>query len=42
VVAADSGYELPVQVEVRDAASELDFDARIAMWLSPSQSSRSS
>jgi len=36
---ADAGYELPVLVEVRDGAGELVFDARIAMWLSPSRSS---
>ena len=35
---ADSGYELPVLVEVRDSAGELVFDARVAMWLSPSPS----
>lgn len=29
-------YELPVRVEVRDAAGEVVFDARIGMWLSPS------
>ena len=36
---ADSGYELPVQVEVRDLAGELVFDAAVTMWLSPSRSS---
>jgi acyl-coenzyme A thioesterase PaaI-like protein len=32
----EAGFELPVLVEVKDAAGELVFDARIAMWLSPS------
>lgn len=41
LVAAEAGYELPVLVEVRDAADELVFDARIAMWLSPSRPSAS-
>lgn len=36
---ADTGYELPVLVEVRNAAGEVVFDARIAMWLSPAPSS---
>jgi len=39
ILAADSGYELPVLVEVRDAAGELVFDATVAMWLSPARSS---
>jgi acyl-coenzyme A thioesterase PaaI-like protein len=39
LLVADVGYELPVLVEVRDAGGELVFDARIAMWLSPSRSS---
>ena len=39
LTAADSGYELPVLVEVRDGAGELVFDAAVAMWLSPSRSS---
>jgi hypothetical protein len=34
---ATQGYELPVLVEVRDAGGELVFDARVAMWLSPSK-----
>jgi acyl-coenzyme A thioesterase PaaI-like protein len=38
ITAADSGYELPVRVEVRDAAGELVFDAVVAMWLSPAPS----
>ena len=33
---ASEGYELPVLVEVKDAAGETVFDARVAMWLSPS------
>ena len=39
VASADSGYELPVLVEVRDAGGELVFDATVAMWLSPARSS---
>ena len=39
LVAAESGYDLPVLVEVRDRAGELVFDARIAMWLSPAKPS---
>ena len=39
IAAADGGYELPVRVEVRDAAGDLVFDAVVAMWLSPSPSS---
>jgi acyl-coenzyme A thioesterase PaaI-like protein len=39
LVVADAGYDLPVLVEVRDAAGEVVFDARIAMWLSPSKPS---
>lgn len=35
IVAADSGYELPVDVAVLDAAGEKVFAATIAMWLSP-------
>ena len=35
IVAADSGYELPVAVDVVDAAGERVFTATIAMWLSP-------
>ena len=38
ITVADSGYELPVVVEVRDAAGEVVFDARVAMWISPSRS----
>jgi acyl-coenzyme A thioesterase PaaI-like protein len=39
IVSTQAGYDLPVLVEVRDAAGEIVFDARIAMWLSPSPSS---
>lgn len=39
LVVADAGYEVPVDVTVRDAAGEAVFDARITMWLSPSQTS---
>ncbi|MFC3716865.1 hotdog fold domain-containing protein [Luteimonas soli] len=35
VVEADSGYELPVEVEVTDPSGEAVFRARIAMWVSP-------
>jgi acyl-coenzyme A thioesterase PaaI-like protein len=35
IVVAEAGYDLPVLVEVRDAAGEVVFDARISMWLSP-------
>ena len=35
VVAADAGYDLPVNVDVLDAAGERVFTATIAMWLSP-------
>lgn len=38
LVAAQSRYELPVLVEVRDPAGELVFNARIAMWISASPS----
>jgi len=31
----DSGYELPVNVDVFDAAGERVFNAEIRMWLSP-------
>jgi acyl-coenzyme A thioesterase PaaI-like protein len=36
LVVADAGYDLPVEVTVRDASGDPVFDARIAMWLSPS------
>jgi acyl-coenzyme A thioesterase PaaI-like protein len=35
-VAADAGYDVPVEVVIRDAGGDAVFDARIAMWLSPS------
>jgi uncharacterized protein (TIGR00369 family) len=35
IVESDAGYELPVEVEVRNAAGEPVFRARIAMWVSP-------
>jgi len=35
-VIADAGYEVPVEVTVRDATGEAVFDARVTMWLSPS------
>ena len=37
--AAAEAYGLPVLVEVRDAADEVVFDARVEMWLSPSKPS---
>lgn len=38
VVAADSGYDLPVSVVVSDDSGEAVFRARIAMWVSPRKS----
>lgn len=35
IVAADSGYALPVEVVVNDASGEAVFRARIEMWMSP-------
>lgn len=35
IVAAESGYELPVNVDVLDPAGEKVFQAEIRMWLSP-------
>lgn len=35
VVAADSGYDLPVSVVVSDDSGEAVLRARIAMWVSP-------
>lgn len=35
IVAAEAGYELPVDVSVRDQAGEAVFAATITMWLSP-------
>ena len=34
-IEADTGYELPVDVEVTDPAGEAVFRARISMWISP-------
>ncbi len=34
----DSGYDLPILVEVRDPKGELVFDAMITMWLTPKKS----
>jgi acyl-coenzyme A thioesterase PaaI-like protein len=35
IVSAPAGYDLPVNVDVLDAAGEKVFHARITMWLSP-------
>lgn len=35
IIAAESGYALPVDVQVRDSAGTAVFQARIQMWLSP-------
>ena len=35
IVAAEAGYDLPVEVTVRDQAGEAVFAATITMWLSP-------
>jgi acyl-coenzyme A thioesterase PaaI-like protein len=35
VVSATVGYELPVNVDVRDPGGDVVFNARILMWLSP-------
>ncbi len=35
IVAADSGYELPVSVEIRDVRDQMVVFASIAMWVSP-------
>ncbi|TWI06318.1 acyl-coenzyme A thioesterase PaaI-like protein [Luteimonas cucumeris] len=35
IVAADEGYDLPVEVTVVDPGGEPVFRARIAMWVSP-------
>jgi len=35
IVSAKEGYELPVNVDVLDAAGERVFNAVIAMWVSP-------
>lgn len=38
VEARDSGYELPVNVDVFDLAGERVFNAEVRMWLSPRKS----
>lgn len=38
IVAASESYALPVQVDVRNAAGDLVFQASIAMWMSPKPS----
>jgi hypothetical protein len=35
LVASDAGYDLPVNVDVFDAAGERVFNAVISMWMSP-------
>lgn len=40
IIAADSGYTLPVDVHIRDTAGTPVFSARIQMWLSPQDRSR--
>jgi acyl-coenzyme A thioesterase PaaI-like protein len=35
IVAADNGYELPVNVDVFDAGGERVFNAVVAIWISP-------
>ncbi len=35
IVASTEAAEVPVDVEIRDAADELVFTARIGMWISP-------
>ncbi|WP_028914607.1 hotdog fold domain-containing protein [Pseudoxanthomonas sp. J31] len=35
LVAATTGYDLPVRVEARNSAGEAVFRARISMWVSP-------
>ncbi len=35
LVTSETGYELPVNVDVLDAADEKVFNATISMWLSP-------
>lgn len=38
VVEATEGYELPVNVDIRNAADEAVFHARILMWVAPKSS----
>ncbi|QDH69287.1 hotdog fold domain-containing protein [Marilutibacter alkalisoli] len=40
IEAAESGYELPVKVDVTNVAGEAVFRARIMMWVSPKPSGR--
>jgi acyl-coenzyme A thioesterase PaaI-like protein len=35
IVSAEAGYALPVNVQVRDTAGTMVFEARIDMWVSP-------
>ncbi|WP_093532821.1 hotdog fold domain-containing protein [Stenotrophomonas rhizophila] len=35
IVSAEAGYALPVNVQVRDTAGTVVFEARIDMWVSP-------
>jgi hypothetical protein len=35
IASADSGYELPISVDVRDPQGDVVFNARILMWLTP-------
>ncbi|HAI58438.1 MAG TPA: DUF4442 domain-containing protein [Xanthomonadaceae bacterium] len=35
LVSAAQGYDLPVQVDVRDAGGDVTFRAEVTMWLSP-------
>jgi acyl-coenzyme A thioesterase PaaI-like protein len=37
IVAAEASYALPVNVQVRDTAGTVVFEARIAMWVSPAK-----
>ena len=38
IVESTSGYDLPVLIEVHNAANEAVFRARISMWVSPRRS----
>jgi hypothetical protein len=35
LVVSDSGYDLPVNVDIFDAGNQRVFNAEIRMWLSP-------
>jgi hypothetical protein len=37
IVAAEAGYELPVNVDVFDPAGDKVFNALITMWVSPAK-----